>query len=234
MGTPANRLADIYEQRNQRIGKRVLLMMTRYPEPGKVKTRLAAGSSPAAAASIYRRCAERLFTAADRLAGPTQTIAYIADGTDRARVSDWTGARYEIMTQPSGDLGVRLSHGFTASFKNGAAAVIIAASDVPDMDSGILEAAFVALHRHDIVLGPSPDGGYYLVGLNEPATELFRNIPWSSGQVLEKTLHAAAKMKQTVHLLPPLGDIDTVTDWQDWLANRNTDTINEQEYAQTI
>jgi glycosyltransferase A (GT-A) superfamily protein (DUF2064 family) len=102
------------------------------------------------------------------------------------------------------------------------------------MDSGILEAAFVALHRHDIVLGPSPDGGYYLVGLNEPATELFRNIPWSSGQVLEKTLHAAAKMKQTVHLLPPLGDIDTVTDWQDWLANRNTDTINEQEYAQTI
>ncbi|MGI2335041.1 MAG: TIGR04283 family arsenosugar biosynthesis glycosyltransferase [Dehalogenimonas sp.] len=223
-GTPADELANNYERTNRRLDKCSLLMMVRYPEPGKVKTRLAAGLSQDRAADFYRQCAEQLFAAADQLPGHIEKVAYISDANDISRVVEWTGGKYKIKTQPSSSLGSRLEDGFATEFRNGATAVIITASDVPDIDTDILETAFRALKKYDLVIGPSPDGGYYLIGLNKPAQRLFRNMPWSSGKVLKNTLKIAGKLGYAIHTLPTLRDIDTAEDWKIWKSLQEAGT----------
>jgi len=196
-----------------RPSERKLIVFTRYPEPGAAKTRLIPALGARGAAELHRRLTEAAVQQAGRLAtsdGVDLEIHFA--GGDLAAMSRWLGPDLVLRSQSGDDLGDRLAAAFTAGFAAGASAVVIMGSDCPGLDSAILRRAFAALTDHDIVLGPAADGGYTLIGLRRPAPELFRDIPWSSDQVLAATVARARDLRLLVALLPTLIDIDRPDD----------------------
>jgi hypothetical protein len=104
-------------------------------------------------------------------------------------------------------------HGaFTTSFAKGASKVIVVGSDCPELSAAIVEDAFDALERHDVVVGPAMDGGYYLLGMKTAHISLFEKMKWSTSTVLEDTLARVSKLELNVKMLPQLSDLDTEQD----------------------
>jgi rSAM/selenodomain-associated transferase 1 len=120
----------------------------------------------------------------------------------------------EYLPQEGADLGERMANAFDFSFAAGYGPVLLRGSDTPDLPASIIYEAQEALAREkaDLVLGPAADGGYYLIGLSQPAPRLFEDIAWSTPGVLDATLQLATGMGLTVHLLPGWRDIDTPED----------------------
>ena len=106
------------------------------------------------------------------------------------------------------------------AFNEGCGRVVLVGTDIPEVTAPILAEAFNALLRHDVVLGPSADGGYWLIGLKRPF-DLFGNIDWGSPQVLEQTLAQARHQHLTVRLLQFLSDVDTPLDFKRWKTAGN-------------
>jgi uncharacterized protein len=119
----------------------------------------------------------------------------------------------EVAAQPDGDLGGRMYGTMHALFARGAAIVTVIGSDVPEIDAGLVTAACDALMSEPeaVVLGPSDDGGYYLVGATQPP-HIFDGIEWGTVRVFEQTQRAAARSGMRVHVLPARGDVDTAAD----------------------
>jgi uncharacterized protein len=182
------------------------------PVPGRVKTRLAQEIGPAAAAKLYRRLGRQIVAAA---AGPGyRTIVWFTPSSDRDAVRAWLdGLRVAAFcSQGAGSLGARLVHAFGRSFAAGDRGVVIIGTDAPGVNRHIVAAAFRALRAHDVVLGPSLDGGYYLIGLSSPQPALFRAIPWSTPDVLRVTEARAQELGLNVRALSLLRDVDTARD----------------------
>jgi rSAM/selenodomain-associated transferase 1 len=115
--------------------------------------------------------------------------------------------------QPEGSLGQRMSKSFAYAFSEGSEAVLIAGSDCPDLSPDLLGEAFARLKRHDLVIGPALDGGYYLIGMKRTRNGLFpADMPWGTASVLERTLRMARKLKLAVFLLRELEDVDLPED----------------------
>ncbi|APV43972.1 transferase 1, rSAM/selenodomain-associated/transferase 2, rSAM/selenodomain-associated [Dehalogenimonas formicexedens] len=220
-GAAPKGLSLAYERTSDRASKCFLMMMVRYPEPGKVKSRLASGVGEKSAAKIYRFCAESLFGAAAALPDAIARYLYCAEASDCGRISSWAGGRFESLAQPEGDLAVRLTAGFDMAFAKSAAMVVIIASDIPDLRPRHIKTAFAALEEKDVVLGPSPDGGFYLIGLKRSSPFLFKNIAWSSSSVLAQMQGNIRAAGLSVEILPELLDIDTLEDWIMWKAGRD-------------
>jgi glycosyltransferase A (GT-A) superfamily protein (DUF2064 family) len=90
--------------------------------------------------------------------------------------------------------------------------VVLVGSDIPTLQPGTIRSALISLERSDICLGPSRDGGYYLIGANKPIGTLFPGVPWSTPRVLKVTLEKAEAASLTVALIEELGDVDTIED----------------------
>eukprot|EP00850_Spirogloea_muscicola_P008329 SM000044S15976 [mRNA] locus=s44:289093:290273:- [translate_table: standard] len=123
------------------------------------------------------------------------------------------------------DLGARMLAALQEVFRTGASSAIVIGTDVPDLDEHIMMSAFSALEVHQVVFGPAEDGGYYLLGIRQPYAALFEGIPWSTPDVLQCSLAAAAGAGLSVTplcTLPTLADIDTANDLRRWLAIRRT------------
>ncbi len=200
-----------------------LLLFTRYPEPGRTKTRLIPHLGPEGAAALQRAMTEHVLgkvtAAAQQL--PLAIEVHFAGGTE-AQMQDWLGDRATYCPQGEGDLGARLGAAFKQNFAVGRAGAIAIGSDCPALGTAHLAAALKALQSADVVLGPATDGGYYLVGLRQPQPALFEAIAWGTGQVLAQTLAAATSHGLAVELLIPLTDIDRPEDlpqWEQILAN---------------
>jgi uncharacterized protein len=194
-----------------------LLIFTRYPEAGTSKTRLIPALGAEGAARLQRRLGERLF----RLAPPLltregiATMVLISGGGDEA-VNTWLEG-LPWRRQVKGDLGRRMEMAFTDAFEAGMDRVVLIGTDIPDIDLPILAEAFAALRRGSAVIGPSHDGGYYLLGLSAvlaPALlpTLFTGMAWSTAQVYAQTLARLAVTGCPVVDLPPLTDIDLPAD----------------------
>lgn len=192
-------------------GQRQVLVFVKDPVAGKVKTRLAREVGKEQAASIYRGLGRRVV---DALRGGSYRLVVLFHPPEaRKAVGRWLGEQgVEFRPQAAGDLGERLESAFAEAFRRGGVVAAVA-SDTPGVDRGVLEAAFRALERADVVVGPSPDGGYYLIALRRPAPELFRGIPWSSPYVLAVTRERILALGWKTELLPPLADVDTLEDW---------------------
>ena len=115
---------------------------------------------------------------------------------------------------------MRMEAAFQEAFDAGANKVLIIGSDCPELSGEILEQAFELLDQHDFVLGPVPDGGYYLLGMRHLEPAVFRDIVWSTETVGAKTLEKIADLGKTVVLLPMLDDIDEAEDWKAYLENQ--------------
>ena len=201
-----------------------LVIFIKAPVPGKVKTRLVPPLTFEQAAGAYKGWAQDLYKRFSSLKSLKVQIAYKphADFPPPEWLNPkkllFGGLLEEIpfFLQKGKNLGERLNHAFNHTFKEGSKAAVIIGSDSPGLPLAYIKEAFHALNKADLVLGPSLDGGYYLVALKHgvESLKLFKNVIWSSSFVLEKTLENAKKLNLKVHLLPEYFDIDEPNDLQ--------------------
>ena len=208
-----------------------LAVFIRLPRAGRVKSRLARSLGVEKAAEFYRLCAEQVFREFGRVAGAVERHICFSDPADQAAVKQWAGAGFGFSPQAKGDLGDKLKGAFRELFAGGTRYVIIAASDVPDLTAAVINLAIENLADHDVVLGPSHDGGYYLIGMGSPHDGLFDGISWSTAHVLAQTRRAADARGLSVACLPVLRDIDTEADLRGWLATAGDDDREVLAYA---
>lgn len=179
-----------------------------------VKTRLARDIGSEAARRIYRKLADH---AVRQIQASGYPLALFHDGNDPELLPQpWRRAAMICIAQEGPDLGARMANAFGCLFEGGAERVILAGSDIPELDAAYLRQACDSLDHHHMVIGPALDGGYCLIGFRRErfSTTLFCGIPWSTDQVLELTLTAALALDLSVGMLPPLGDVDTLADLQ--------------------
>ncbi len=190
----------------------VLGVFVKAPAPGRVKTRLAAEIGLHHAAEIYRHLGRSVVAAC--AGSGHDTVVWFAPAEAGPAVRAWLqGLRVAaFQAQGAGALGARLAAAFQRHFAAGARRVIIIGSDCPGIDAGLVSRALAALDEYDLVLGPTHDGGYYLIGLRAPARQLFRGIAWSTPAVLWQTLVRAGQLRLSALLLPRLRDVDTASD----------------------
>jgi rSAM/selenodomain-associated transferase 1 len=191
----------------------VLGVFVKAPDAGAVKTRLAADIGAEQAAALYRRMGRTLVTECVA-PGRHRTFAWFAPASRVAAVLEWLEhcGLDGLRCQSGGGLGVRLTTAFDHHFREGARRVVVIGSDCPEVGVSLVERAFRALERHDLVIGPAMDGGYYLVGLKAPAPGLFQDIAWSTDAVYRQTLDHAARLGLSTAVLERLRDVDTVED----------------------
>lgn len=188
------------------MNKKLLLIFTRNPELGKVKTRLAKTVGDEIALEIYKYLLQKTQKIASKVASD-KAVYYSV----KIRENDiWEESTYQKNLQNGDDLGIRMLQAFKNSFKKGYQKVIIIGSDLPDITTQIIDEAFLQLDSSDVVLGPATDGGYYLLGMNTLHEKIFKNKNWGTDTVRAATLSDLKDKK--VHLLPALNDVDVFAD----------------------
>lgn len=195
-----------------------LLVFAKAPRPGKVKTRLARAWGAAAAAQAYRRLGRQVV---EQLAGaPARTIVCFDPPGSEGEIRTWLDARgaNAFMAQGGGDLGDRMSRTTGAAFAQGARAVVVVGTDAPAVGADTVALALDALRCAEVVIGPSSDGGYYLIGLKAPQPALFSGMRWSTEHVFRDTTRRCAELGLRVTCLPVEADIDGPEDVSPELA----------------
>jgi rSAM/selenodomain-associated transferase 1 len=188
-----------------------LLVFVKAPRPGAVKTRLAQALGDEGAARVYRALAEEEIRRTAPRAGEYDRTFVFTPNDARAEIGSWLPG-VALEPQQGADLGERMARAFASAFAAGARRVAIIGSDVPACAREHVLEAFRSLEEHDVVLGPTHDGGYYLIALDRPRPALFQSIPWSTPSVLPATAERAGVLGLGVRMLDPLRDIDTVQD----------------------
>lgn len=183
------------------------------PQPGKVKTRLAAEIGDIGAVRAYRQMVDwQLDRLEDRFSIAVHYTPDNPDGLDLMKA--WLGERFPLVPQGEGDLGDRLAEGTAHAFSEGAGAVVCLGGDCPYIDSTLLHAVSRGLERVDGVIGPALDGGYVLLASKAFHPELFRDIYWGTEQVYEQTLARARQAGLRLKALDPLEDVDDLAAWE--------------------
>ena len=185
--------------------------MIKYPEPGKVKTRLAGDIGPEKAAMICRQMTERVMKQTRPVATEYDRFVFY-DPLERVRdFMSWL-PHEKFMVQKGSDVGQRMDNAIRYLLEKGAEKAVITGADIPGLTSRIVLQAFEILDHADVAIGPARDGGYYLIGMKSPASELFRNITWSTGDVFAETVRALKHSGRSYRVLPVLSDLDTIED----------------------
>jgi rSAM/selenodomain-associated transferase 1 len=201
----------------------LLIIFAKEPAPGQVKTRLCPPLSPPAAARLYRQFLDDVLEEMATLPNLKIALAY-TPASARPFFQNLAAPGLHLTAQTGEDLGERLRQAFAWGFAQGAQTVLIRNSDSPDLPGPLVTEAQEVLERGraQVVLGPCPDGGYYLVGLKNPQPQLFQNITWSNPTVLADTLAQAGRLGLATHLLPSWLDIDTFDDLLTFLESPKT------------
>jgi uncharacterized protein len=185
--------------------KTKLIIMAKPPVLGLVKTRLAATIGDKQALKTYRELLDLTFSVAHESA--LETVVHFSE--QAPFTSDFSLFVKDI--QEGDGLGERILKSFSKELQDADGCIMIGA-DCPDLTADILQQAEQALEENDIVLGPSDDGGYYLIALKEVDPALFAQIAWSTETVLQSTVDNAEKLGKKVALLCTLFDIDDIDD----------------------
>ncbi|HMJ63821.1 MAG TPA: TIGR04282 family arsenosugar biosynthesis glycosyltransferase [Candidatus Binatia bacterium] len=193
---------------------RLLIVFVKAPRPGRVKTRLAQSVGSKAACLIYQILVSRVLAQVGSLRSVELRFHPAAA---RNEIRQWCRRGWSIAPQGGGDLGERLKRAFREAFSARFDRVALIGSDCPELTARDIEQAWNALDGNDVVLGPSRDGGYWLVALHNSIPKLFAKIPWSTDRVLAATLAHAKSARLRVHLLRELADVDTEDDWKAYL-----------------
>jgi uncharacterized protein len=206
------------------IAKQHLIIFTRYPEPGKTKTRLIPALGGEGAAHLHRQMTEYTLLQAKELQKeiPISLEVRFAGGNSQL-MQDWLGSGLVYQSQGEGDLGKRMERSLVNAFQAGAKSVVIIGTDCPSVNINILAQAFAKLQQSNLVLGPAIDGGYYLIGLQYPIPELFTGIDWGTNRVFQQTVDIAHQLNLSVFYLPTLADVDRPEDisiWENILQTR--------------
>ena len=195
--------------------------MAKAPLPGQVKTRLCPPCTLEEAAELYRHFLLDTFELAARLQGVTVTVAYFPSEAEKTFKS-MAPSSFELMPQGGNNLGERLSNAFEQLFFLGYKQVVAIGADSPTLPLVYIRRSFELLPRADLVLGPSTDGGYYLIGMKAPHRDLFVGVTMGTDKVLLQTSERARRANLRVSLLPPWYDVDTRDDLERLRAELRT------------
>ena len=191
-----------------------LIVFAKAPEAGQVKTRLCPPLTPDEAASLHGSLVLDVLERCQSLKGCDRILAGAPTSDHPFFGAMKTRFKIPIWEQVGEDLGERMTQAFHSALGSPYQSAIIIGTDIPAITVPLLSTAFKDLQDHDVVLGPTLDGGYYLVGLRTPVPELFHNIPWSTDQVFSLTQEKAKAMNLSLKVLPILRDLDTIEDLQ--------------------
>ena len=199
----------------------VLIVVAKRPAPGQTKTRLTPPLSPQQAADLYECFLRDTLDLMRRVPEVRRAIAYLP--IEARDYFTQLAPDFDLIPQTGDDLGARLDHALTHYLDQGCERVAIMNSDGPTLPADHLALAFATLSDHaDVVLGPSDDGGYYLIGLKKPAPRLLREVRMSTPDVLTDTLTLARTENLRVTQLPQWYDVDDVTSLQQLIAELQT------------
>lgn len=185
-----------------------LIIFIKNPVLGQVKTRLAETIGPEEALIVYVKLLQHTRLVANNI--EAERRLYYSDGVVQNDM--WPNDDYVKMVQSESDLGTRMQRAFERSFEDGAEKVVIIGSDCYELSPSHIEAAYKSLDRTDFVIGPAFDGGYYLLGMKQPAEFLFQDIKWSTDEVFDETRKAIISRGFTLGTLEQLRDIDDRVD----------------------
>lgn len=190
----------------------MLLIFVKYPEPGKVKTRLAKNIGSENAAMLYRNMAEGIVCNLSKLTDYTKIIFF--DPPERRNdVMRWLKFDgLSFVAQDGNSLGERMSNAFSHAFSLGAEKAVVIGTDCAQITKQTILKAFEKLETSEAVIGPSDDGGYYLLGLRRLIPELFYDIDWSTNLVFDQTMKRLRRNGIKSKCLETLRDVDTVED----------------------
>jgi rSAM/selenodomain-associated transferase 1 len=209
--------------------------MAKAPQPGQVKTRLCPPLSDQQAAALYRCFLLDKISQVDNLQGSAPALSY---GPPEAHslFQDLVPPHFLLVPQYGADLGARLLSTFMQLFHQGFEQVLAIDSDTPTLPSDYLQHALdaVAQPENDVVLGPTEDGGYYLIGLRRAHQGLFEDMPWSTPRVLSETMRRAQAQRLQAVCVEPWFDIDTPDDLRrlsgSLVASRNGQAPHTQRF----
>lgn len=207
-----------------------LIIFTRYPEPGKTKTRLIPALGAEGAAELQRQMAEDTLARAKKLKAsrPLSVEVHFTNG-DRNLMQDWLGSEPIYRQQGEGDLGKRMASAFETAFADAMTGVAIVGVDCPDLSVQLMAKAFEVLEQYDLVLGPAQDGGYYLIGLKRLIPELFVGVSWGTSVVRQQTVEIAKGLGLAIAYLPILNDIDRPEDLE-FIRGRRFEPADKPRY----
>jgi len=190
-----------------------LIIFIKNPQIGKVKTRIAQTLGNSVALDIYLRLLEMVHEQV--LQTDVERHLFYSNFIDQS--DTWSNTAFVKQVQKGSHLGERMKNAFKTVFEKNrhqkAKKVIIIGSDCPYLSSFLIMEAFEALKKTDFVIGPTFDGGYYLLGMNQFVPSVFEDVNWSTEYVIQKTLDNIVEQGCTFLLLPTLHDIDTEADW---------------------
>jgi rSAM/selenodomain-associated transferase 1 len=189
---------------------RVLVIMAKAPRPGEVKTRLAAHLSPEAVGAFYCCLLEDTLALARSLSNVE--VAIMCPDSDVKELTQLAGMEANVVAQKGEGLAAGLTSVFAHFAEGHQRRTIAFNSDSPHLPRSVLEDAFETLSAHDLVVGPTHDGGYYLVGAKASHPSLFANDGMGTGSALERLLSRARTLELSVGLAAPFYDVDVVDD----------------------
>ena len=205
------------------LDNRCLLFFIKNPKKGKVKTRVASAIGDKMAMKLYRRFLLEMLSTLNR----GTFLFYLCFHPENSLndLKDWLGDHYLYTPQMGENLGQRMKNGFVEAFSMNFKRVVLIGSDIPDLPLEFIEEAFNSLGEKDAVIGPSFDGGYYLIGFRDKtfSPQVFEGIPWSTERVFEDTMKILKQEGLLVHTLPRWRDIDTIEDLKN-LPGRSTNS----------
>ncbi len=214
--------------------KDAVIIFAKFPEPGKVKTRLSKTIGPDFALEFYRLCARHTFTECEKLF-PFNVNGYLFYSGNKNKITtkNWTDTEFFLYEQQGKNLGEKMMNAFNIVFNKDANKAIIVGTDLPDISSDIINHAFTALDTYDVVIGPTNDGGYYLLGLKKNYCDLFQDIKWSTATVFQDTILRLKNRNLNFKILTLLSDIDTEDDLKSWLTikERTGDSIHPMFFS---
>jgi rSAM/selenodomain-associated transferase 1 len=211
-----------------------LVIFAKAPIPGEVKTRLCPPLTPDEAATLHGSFVldmlERTKLAVTKLQLPFHRYLACAPSSELVFFKIMEERQgVHLLDQGGEDLGQRMHLTFAALFAKGYTHVIIVGTDVPTLPLSIYQEALTLLEKSDVVLGPALDGGYYLIGLKQPAEQLFTGVPWSTDQVLAVTQQNAKKLGLSVGLTTAWRDVDTLADLQSLITECREDNLKPKQ-----
>lgn len=186
--------------------KNLLIVFVKNMFLGKVKTRLAKTIGNQSAFEVYKHLVEITEKETSKMKDCDIHIYF----SDVIITEKWPN--HEKFIQEGVNLGERMMNAFENGFNQGYAHIIGVGSDLPDLNSEIMQKGLQELQSNDTVFGPSEDGGYYLIGMNKLNRCVFENKPWSTDNLLEITKNELQQKNVSVGILKMLNDVDTIDD----------------------
>lgn len=189
---------------------RQLGLFAKYWEPGEVKTRLALSIGEQAASELYHQL---LATTVHRFESfPAKRILAYSPPEKQLEFEQLAGANWDLAPQTAGHLGNRMQSYFADGLSDGQTEIILIGADSPTLSTETVQLAFEELQRHDVVIGPARDGGYYLIGCRQQLPDIFEEIHWGSNRVLPQTLEKLKSSELSYAVLPEWYDVDHLED----------------------